>query len=210
MKALFLTFVVAVFITGCSSAIQMSTQYYQFEQPISPASRNINATNAQLRVQMVTLRGALNNRGIAMKIDNNQIHAANYHLWAESPDIMLTATAQNTLFKSMPKWMVIKGLPIITEQDQQVFFELEQELHHFNGDLRGNAHIAGLWRLFYTHPETGRQLVSINHFSKHRAITEDGYDGLVLTLQDIWHSINLDIATELQMQSHEVNKLKVM
>ena len=198
MKTLLLITSLLLVLSGCSSAIQNSTQYYQFEQPIDSSSRNISETNAQLRVQTVVLRGALNNLGIAMKIDNNQIHAANYHLWGESPDVMLTATAQQTLFKNMPSWMVIKGLPVITELDQQTFYELEYEIHHFNGDMQGNADISGLWRLYYTHPESGRRLISVHNFSRLVPIKDDGYDGLVATLEQTWLNINLDVAKAIE------------
>jgi len=198
MKTLLLITSLLLVLSGCSSAIQNETQYYQFEQPIDSSSRNISETNAQLRVQTVVLRGALNNLGIAMKIDNNQIHAANYHLWGESPDVMLTATAQQTLFKNMPSWMVIKGLPVITELDQQTFYELEYEIHHFNGDMQGNADISGLWRLYYTHPESGRRLISVHNFSRLVPIKDDGYDGLVATLEQTWLNINLDVAKAIE------------
>ena len=198
MKTLLLITSLLLVLSGCSSAIQNATQYYQFEQPIDSSSRNISETNAQLRVQTVILRGALNNLGIAMKIDNNQIHAANYHLWGESPDVMLTATAQQTLFKNMPTWMVIKGLPVITELDQQTFYELEYEIHHFNGDMQGNADISGLWRLYYTHPESGRRLISVHNFSRLVPIKDDGYDGLVATLEQTWLNINLDVAKAIE------------
>ncbi|MCK8120734.1 PqiC family protein [Pseudoalteromonas sp. 2CM32C] len=198
MKTLLIITSLLLVLSGCSSAIQNATQYYQFEQPIDSSSRNISETNAQLRVQTVVLRGALNNLGIAMKIDNNQIHAANYHLWGESPDVMLTATAQQTLFKNMPTWMVIKGLPVITELDQQTFYELEYEIHHFNGDMQGNADISGLWRLYYTHPETGRRLISVHNFSRLVPIKDDGYDGLVATLEQTWLNINLDVAKAIE------------
>ena len=198
MKTLLLITSLLLVLSGCSSAIQNATQYYQFEQPIDSSSRNVSETNAQLRVQTVVLRGALNNLGIAMKIDNNQIHAANYHLWGESPDVMLTATAQQTLFKNMPSWMVIKGLPVITELDQQTFYELEYEIHHFNGDMQGNADISGLWRLYYTHPETGRRLISVHNFSRLVPIKDDGHDGLVATLEQTWLNINLDVAKAIE------------
>ena len=68
MKTLLLITSLLLVLSGCSSAIQNATQYYQFEQPIDSSSRNISETNAQLRVQTVVLRGALNNLGIAMKI----------------------------------------------------------------------------------------------------------------------------------------------
>lgn len=198
MKHLFLAITVLITLAGCSASIQTATQYYQFEQPIASTSRHVKETDAQLRVQTVALRGALNNLGIAMKIDNNQIHAANYNLWGESPDVMLTATAQQTLFNAMPNWMVIKGLPVITELDQQTFYELEYEVHHFNGDMQGNADISGLWRLYYTHPESGRSLISVHNFSHIVPIDDDGYDGLVATLEQTWYNINLDVAKAIE------------
>ena len=198
MKALFLLLTSVLFISGCSSAIQTATQYYQFEQSINDSSRNVQNTKAQLRVHTVTLRGALNNRGIAMKVDNNQVHAANYHLWGESPDVMLTTTAQQTLFNAMSNWMVIKGLPVITDQQQQIFYEIEYELHHFNGDLQGNADISGLWRLYYTHPESGRRLISIHNFSNVMPIDDDGYNSLVATLEKMWLEITSNVANTIE------------
>ena len=156
MKSLFLTASLLLLLAGCSSSIQTATQYYQFEQPIGASSRNVADTDAQLRIQTVVLRGALNNLGI------------------------------------------IKGLPVITELDQQTFYELEYEIHHFNGDMQGNADISGLWRLYYTHPETGRRLISINNFSQLVPIDDDGYDGLVSTLEATWLNINLNVAKQIE------------
>jgi uncharacterized lipoprotein YmbA len=197
MKLICTTVFTILLLSGCSSALQTTTKYYQFEQPITSSSRNVDKTDAQLRVQSVVLRGALNNRGIAMKIDNNQLHSANYNLWGESPDSMLSASAQQTLFTAMPNWMVIKGLPVITELDQQTFYELEYEIHHFNGDMQGNADIAGLWRLYYTEPEKGRRLLSVHNFSSLTPINDDGYDALVATLEETWVNINHKVAKEV-------------
>lgn len=198
VKSSFFVILLALLLSGCSSSIQTTIAYYQFEQPIVASSRDVSATDAQLRVQTVVLRGALNNRGIAMKIDHNQIHAANYHLWGESPDSMLTVSAQQTLFNALPNWMVIKGLPVITELDQQTFYELEYEIHHFNGDLQGNADISGLWRLYYTHPETGRRLLSLHNFANVTQLHGDGYDALVATLEKTWQEINLAVAKQIE------------
>ncbi|MBB1371188.1 MULTISPECIES: PqiC family protein [unclassified Pseudoalteromonas] len=198
VKSSFFVILLALLLSGCSSSIQTTIAYYQFEQPIVASSRDVSATDAQLRVQTVVLRGALNNRGIAMKIDHNQIHAANYHLWGESPDSMLTVSAQQTLFNALPNWMVIKGLPVITELDQQTFYELEYEIHHFNGDLQGNADISGLWRLYYTHPETGRRLLSLHNFANVTQLDGDGYDALVATLEKTWQEINLAVAKQIE------------
>lgn len=198
VKSSFFVILLVLLLSGCSSSIQTAIAYYQFEQPIVASSRDVSATDAQLRVQTVVLRGALNNRGIAMKIDHNQIHAANYHLWGESPDSMLTVSAQQTLFNALPNWMVIKGLPVITELDQQTFYELEYEIHHFNGDLQGNADISGLWRLYYTHPETGRRLLSLYNFANVTQLDGDGYDALVATLEKNWQEINLAVAKQIE------------
>ena len=66
MKSILLTASFLLLLAGCSASIQTATQYYQFEQPIGASSRNVVATDAQLRVQTVVLRGALNNLGIAI------------------------------------------------------------------------------------------------------------------------------------------------
>lgn len=197
MKSLFLT-LSFLFLASCSSVIPTEIQYYQFEQPIISSSRSTTETDAQLRVHTVALSGSLNNLGIAMKLDNNQIHAANYNLWGESPDVMLTSMAQQILFNKMTNWMVIKGLPVITQAEQQTFYELEYEIHHFNGDLEGNADISGLWRLYFTHPEQGRRLVSVHNFSMVEPIDSEGYEMLVAKLENLWRKINSDVANTIE------------
>ncbi len=193
-----IAFVSSLFVLSACSQTSFSTmQYYQFSQPITAMKRSSDETQAQLRVNTVQLRGSLNNRGIAMVLDNNRINAANYHLWNESPDLMLTASAHQTLYTKLENWMVIKGLPVITDIDQQTYYELEYELHHFNGDQNGNANIAGLWRLYYTTPESGRQLKAINYFNEITPLDEDGYEGLVMTLESTWLEINQEVGAEL-------------
>ncbi|WOC28740.1 PqiC family protein [Pseudoalteromonas sp. N1230-9] len=193
-----IAFVSSLFVLSACSQTSFSTmQYYQFSQPITAMKRLSDETQAQLRVNTVQLRGSLNNRGIAMVLDNNRINAANYHLWNESPDLMLTSSAHQTLYTKLENWMVIKGLPVITDIDQQTYYELEYELHHFNGDQNGNANIAGLWRLYYTTPESGRQLKAINYFNEITPLDEDGYEGLVMTLESTWLEINQEVGAEL-------------
>ena len=193
-----ITFISSLFVLSACSQTSFSTiQYYQFSQPITAMKRLSDDTQAQLRVNTVQLRGSLNNRGIAMVLDNNRINAANYHLWSESPDLMLTASAHQALYTKLKDWMVIKGLPVITDIDQQTYYELEYELHHFNGDQNGNANIAGLWRLYYTTPESGRQLKAINYFNKLTPLEEDDYKGLVITLESTWLEVNQEVGAEL-------------
>jgi len=185
-------------LTACSQSLNAPVAYYQFEQTIKPMARISDTTQSQLRINTVTLRGALNNRGIAMKLDNNQISAANYHLWSEAPDIMLTASAHQSLFSELSNWMVVKGLPVITDTDQQSFYEIEYEIHHFYGDTSGNADISGLWRLYHTQFETGRTLKEIHYFSEVTPLLDDDYEGLVATLEQTWQTINLQVANQLR------------
>ncbi len=192
-------------VAGCSQSLNAPVEYYQFEQTIQPMARTSTHTQAQLRINTVTLRGALNNRGIAMKLDNNQISAANYHLWSEAPDIMLTASAHQTLFTELTNWMVVKGLPVITDTDQQSFYEIEYEIHHFNGDEYGNADISGLWRLYHTEFETGRALKEIHYFSKITPLIDDDYEGLVATLEKTWETVNLGVAEQLKAINNKSN-----
>ncbi|CAM4147848.1 PqiC family protein [Pseudoalteromonas ostreae] len=192
-----------LFLSGCSQSLNTPIEYYQFEQTIKPMQRSATNTIAQLRVSTVSLRGALNNRGIAMKMDNNQINAANYHLWSEAPDQMLTASAHQTLFTELDNWMVVKGLPVITDKDQQSYYELEYELHHFNGDNQGNADISGLWRLYYTSFENGRSLKAIHYFSEVNPLIGDDYEGLVESLEQNWQNINQQVATTLNVLIQE-------
>ena len=104
-----ITFISSLFVLSACSQTSFSTiQYYQFSQPITAMKRLSDDTQAQLRVNTVQLRGSLNNRGIAMVLDNNRINAANYHLWSESPDLMLTASAHQALYTKLKDWMVIK------------------------------------------------------------------------------------------------------
>lgn len=203
LRLQFFAVIAVVLLSGCSQSLNAPVEYYQFEQTIKPMQRTSTDTSAQLRVSTVSLRGALNNRGIAMKLDNNQVNAANYHLWSEAPDQMLTASAHQTLFTALDDWMVVTGLPVITAKDQQSYYELEYELHHFNGDSQGNADISGLWRLYYTSFEKGRSLTAIHYFSEVNPLIADDYEGLVASLELNWQNINKQVAATLSALSHE-------
>ncbi|MGO3301129.1 MAG: ABC-type transport auxiliary lipoprotein family protein, partial [Pseudoalteromonas sp.] len=102
-----------------------------------------------------------------------------------------------SLFTALPDWMVVKGLPVVTDKEQQSYYELEYELHQFNGDNKGNAIIAGLWRLYQTTPEQGRSLQTLHYFNETTPLVEDGYEGLVTTLSLNWQAINLRTAEYL-------------
>ncbi|WP_404343228.1 membrane integrity-associated transporter subunit PqiC [Pseudoalteromonas mariniglutinosa] len=200
MKKLLIALLSAgLLLTGCSQGISSSVAYYQFKQPIVAMSRHSDDTLAQLRINTVELRGALNNRGIAMVLDDHQVRSANYHLWSEAPDTMLTAIAHQQLYVQMPQWLVVKGLPVITDADQQRYYELEYELYHFNGDQQGQAHIGGLWRLFYTSPELGRRLKAINYFNEQSPLVDDDFEGLVATLEQTWSKINTQVSNEIKL-----------
>ncbi|MGB6142628.1 MAG: PqiC family protein [Pseudoalteromonas rhizosphaerae] len=203
LRIQFFAVIGVLLLSGCSQSLNTPVKYYQFEQSIKPMQRSSTDTSAQLRINTVSLRGALNNRGIAMKMDNNQVNAANYHLWSEAPDQMLTASAHQTLFTTLDNWMVVKGLPVITDKDQQSYYELEYELHHFNGDNQGNADISGLWRLYYTSFENGRSLKTIHYFSEVNPLTGDDYEGLVESLEQNWQNINQQVATTLSVLIQE-------
>ncbi|MBE0380433.1 PqiC family protein [Pseudoalteromonas prydzensis] len=203
LRPQFFAVIGVLLLSGCSQSLNAPVEYYQFEQTIKPMQRSSTDTIAQLRVTTVSLRGALNNRGIAMKLDNNQVNAANYHLWSEAPDQMLTASAHQALFTALDNWMVVKGLPVITDKDQQSYYELEYELHHFNGDNQGNADISGLWRLYYTTFEKGRSLKEIHYFSEVSPLIDDDYEGLVASLELNWQTINKQVAATISALSHE-------
>ncbi|WP_394189901.1 PqiC family protein [Pseudoalteromonas atlantica] len=191
-------------ITGCSQSLNAPVKYFQFNQKITPSARTSDNTDVQLRILTVNLRGALNNRGIALEVDNNQVTSANYHLWSEAPDIMLTASAHQTLFTQLDTWMVVKGLPVITDTDQQDFYEIEYEIHHFNGDNAGNADISGLWRLYHTTFKNGRTLKEIHYFSELTPLIDDDYKGLVETLEKTWLAVNLNVAEQLKTMQIKV------
>ena len=203
LRPQFFAVIGVLLLSGCSQSLNAPVEYYQFEQTIKPMQRSSTDTIAQLRVTTVSLRGALNNRGIAMKLDNNQVNAANYHLWSEAPDQMLTASAHQALLTALDNWMVVKGLPVITDKDQQSYYELEYELHHFNGDNQGNADISGLWRLYYTSFEKGRSLKEIHYFSEVSPLIDDDYEGLVASLELNWQTINKQVAATISALSHE-------
>ena len=68
-------------LSACSQTSFSTIEYYQFSQPVA-MQRLADNTQTQLRINTVQVRGALNNRGIAMVLDNNRVNAANYHLWS--------------------------------------------------------------------------------------------------------------------------------
>ena len=60
-----------------------------------------------------------------------------------------------------------------------------------------NANIAGLWRLYYTTPDTGRKLKAVNYFNELTPLKESDYEGLVATLESSWLKVNKQVASDI-------------
>lgn len=198
MRLLFLISAMLLAV-GCASDTSTSqVKYYQLTNvPLTTIERDENNTKFTLRLDEVGLRGALNNRGIIMQLPNQQIHTANYHLWADSPSAMLTSNAQMGLLHALPDGLIVKSDALYTELTQQAFYQLNIELNRFNAGLDNNAQVAGLWRLSHVDVNGKVKVLKLQSFNYSTTLEQDGYGALADALSQSWQQVIKQISDTL-------------
>jgi len=192
----------SLILIGCSQNTQSNnTKYYQFDHNNNVISSHNADSKAVLLISNIKLSGSLNNRGIAMRVNKHQIQNANWHLWSASPEDMLLYSAQSNLVSSNTKWLVLNNSNNLKEMKNTQRYEVTWFLNKFNGGLDNDAEISGLWQLYQHHKDGSRTLLKQQHFAKKLALKNDGYTGLVASLESLWFQINQDFMLVLNKSS---------
>ncbi|MBU2970544.1 membrane integrity-associated transporter subunit PqiC [Pseudoalteromonas sp. C2R02] len=186
-----LILLIMMFLSGCAKNTSLNkTHYYQFYGQ----NNNLTVVNTtkkpMLLISDITLPGSLNNRGIAMRVNQHRLQNANWHLWSTSPDEMLLTNMASNLVFLQSDWLFLTQKGPVNQVKNDLHFEVKWYLNKFNGGLDNDAEISGLWQLYKHHGDGTMSLVKQQYFNETQALKEDGYIGLVSALESLWFKVN--------------------
>jgi hypothetical protein len=189
---------IAMLLSACSQTASFNkTRYYQFYGQ-NKAQTILNfESRPMLVISDIELADSLNNRGIAMRLNKQQLQNANWHLWNSSPDDMLFISTQLNLVSLQSKWLILTQRAPINQIKNNVHFEVKWHLNRFNGGLNNDAEISGMWQLFKHHNNGTITLIQHQYFNEHQKLNESGYIGLVSALESLWFKVNKDFMSAL-------------
>lgn len=189
----FLAIMLTLAVLGACSSAPPTTQRYLLTEPTMGARQNPRGEQRLYSVGDVQVSQFLRGDGLVYKLDENRIHEARQHRWAEP----LTVQLRRQLRQGMQQQLThTRWLPFGGSRGVETDYQLDLQIEAFNINHQGEVKVAGKWQL----RDEERTLITNGSFSQHRALTEDGYAAAVSALSQAWHSSMADIADDLVEQ----------
>lgn len=177
---------------ACSSA-PPPTQRYLLTEPALDAQQTSAGQQRLYAVGDVQLSQFLSGAGLVYKLDENRIHEARQHRWAEP----LTVQLRRQLRQGMQQQLIhTRWLPFSGSRELATDYQLDLQIEAFHINHHGEIKVAGQWQL----RDEDRTLMTDGSFSQQRALTEDGYAAAVSALSQAWHHTMVEIAGDLLEQ----------
>ena len=119
---------------GCASKKIPEHQFYTMQSVVSGEEvlqGSVELANAKLRIAGVSTAAYLSQAGIVTADAAGIIYTANYHLWAELPDVTIKRRLERCVLQDTQ-----------TKREPQV---IEVQVHSFQGDGNGGVIFGGVW-----------------------------------------------------------------
>jgi len=168
MKRILSIVILSVLLISCAETPVERTHYYLLNTTVLDKSKqvSINSNNQHLiTIEQVVLPQYLNQASIAMLIDQNQLHYARYHVWAEDLSSAITKQLKQVIAQQ-------NSVPSATK--------VIVEIDHFYPTEQSEVILAGHYWLKKSN--TDPQLVN---FSFKQGLKADGYAQAVLQMQQL-------------------------
>ena len=186
MKNIFLVFILATFLIGCSSTSKKSKPtlaYYlldnvQTQNSVASSQKNEVAFNTVVVSEYLALPNLL------LKKDSNEVTVANYHLWAEPLSFSIRRAVLNDVATLKPNLSLL---------DQCLKCEtLDLYVDHFYPQENGEAVLAG--RYVVTRDKNN---ITEHFYSLTTPLRGDGYNAAVTDMRLLLSRLSSQIANEL-------------
>ncbi|RUO26833.1 hypothetical protein CWE09_09120 [Aliidiomarina minuta] len=180
---------VALLIAGCSSTTP-SVQRYLLQEPELPVMNSELETKIVLgAVQVSSFLAA---GGLVYQLEQNQVHQANYHRWAESLQQQLGRQIRMGMQQQLPAstWLPLSGSAHLRSLDYRL--DLQIDAFHLTED--GQVRVRGQWQL----RDYEQSFIGSDAFDIRQSLAEDGYPAMVSTLSETWHQALQEIARSVE------------
>jgi len=184
VKAFSLAIMVLALIS-CTSSPQR-TKHYKFNPSATHIS--VNKTTKHIVVNSLQLATFLDQPGLVIQLDKNQVYTSRYHRWAQP----LRETLFNTLIQELNNasstgYLFSKEKPLSAKSGSaQLYIDVEQ----FNSTNQSQVIFSGQFWVY----TQGKTLMANQHFHITEQLSEDGYP----------HSVNMLQLTIIQL-AKEIN-----
>lgn len=166
-------------VTGCASKQAPEQQFYTLQSVASSEEvfeGSVGLANAKLRIAEVSTAAYLSQTGIVTADSAGLIYPANYHLWAELPEVAIKRRLERCVLQDTN-----------SERKSQL---IHIKVHSFQGDGNGGVVFGGVW----TSTPQGKRVVKDTYMYEYRERqNNDGYSSLVAALSQAVHKLCGDI-----------------
>ncbi|MCE2595900.1 ABC-type transport auxiliary lipoprotein family protein [Motilimonas cestriensis] len=179
-------------LMGCSQTPTLPSQYYALGADDLVVAAIAPRSRGTLVLKPVELPDYLNNSGVVMQLDDNQVHIAEQHLWAGALNQQLDRLSNEAMALHLPQWSVVESAKFYPESGDQ-YWILSISVNRFQGRLEGVAVASGRWNLV---APNGKE-VKDERFNYQLDVPSKDYPGIVEKLKENWLTLSHDIALQL-------------
>ena len=167
------------FAVGCASKTIPEHQFYTMQSVASGEEvlqGSVGLANAKMRIAGVSTAAYLSQTGIVTADAAGIIYPANYHLWAELPEVAIKRRLERCVLQDTQ-----------TKREPQV---INVQVHSFQGDGDGGVVFGGVW----TSTLQGAGASTDTYLFEYRESQRgDGYGPLVAALSNTVQQLCVDI-----------------
>ncbi len=186
MRNIFLVFILAAFLIGCSSTSKQSkpTLAYYLLDSVQTQNSVASSQKHEVAFNTVVVSEYLSLPNLLLKNNNNEVTVANYHLWAEPLSFSIRRVVLNDIATRKPTLSLV---------DQCLKCEsLVLHVDHFYPQENGDAVLSG--RYVITRDKNN----STEHFfSLTTPLRNDGFNAAVTEMRLLLSRLSTHIADEL-------------
>jgi uncharacterized lipoprotein YmbA len=177
-----------VIMVGCSTTVPDEHQYL-LRYPAANQNRQVTPS-VMVGLGRISIPAYLNQAGVVLVSDQNQIHQANYHLWAEPLDKGIRIYLKSAIAQ-------IAGFDIFaTANNNQVWqYSVDIDLAEFHGTTAGQATLICSWRLI---DMSGKEAPKSFEFATTQPLNDNGYPALVDAETKLLDTLAKTIAEQLK------------
>lgn len=184
--------ILMVFVAGCSS--NTTPQDALFLLPTNVAAP-IAPKNAPILIIKTDLAEYLEQVGIVYRVSDTEVVLAKQNRWADKISDQINHRLIDSLRAKQTSYWPIEANSAIKLSNQP---QLQISLSKFNGVYTGDAELSGEWSLI----NAQGVLIKSEYFQIKKALKDDGYDQLVLSLAEGLDDLTTLIAKQINLSSN--------
>lgn len=177
-------------VSACASQ-QMTSSHYLLRADELQESRALNPSSLY-RFNSLVVADYIDQPGLVLETSPGEVHMARNHLWAEP----LRRSLQSLLSQEVSAEL---GEDVLFVNDGPALTAIDVRIDQLHGTHDGDAVLVARWA--YRGPDNS---LKAWHFSRRRALIDDGYAALVAQEKALLQDLAMDIARSLSKPGEDI------